>query len=164
MKILALDLGTSTGFCHNLNNPEEVEAGHWELSTPKEVKTWGKTRITRRRDPRVERLHNLLSKLPKPSIVIYEDVMFSSYTKQTQLWSSFRAAVWLAFPSDVFVECVPVGTLKKFATNSGAADKGMMAAALFRKHPELAGRGLNSDAVDAVWLFLWAVKNLGRMQ
>lgn len=170
MKILALDLGTSTGFCHNLfsrgllEDADTVEAGAWQLATAKEIAAWGKTRITRRRDPRVERLHNLLSKLPAPDVVCYEDVQFASYTKQVQLWSSFRAAVWLAFPANAFIECVPVGTLKKFATGSGAADKDAMAAALYREYPELKSRKLNSDAVDAIWLFNWAVKNLSRMK
>ncbi len=164
MKILALDLGTSAGYAHNLFDPEEVEAGAWQLATPKEVAAWGKNRLTRRRDPRIERLHNLLSKLPRPDVICYEDVQFSSYTKQVQLWSSFRAAVWLAFPADTFIECVPVGTLKKFATGSGSADKDAMAAALYRHQPELKKAGLNDDAVDAVWLFNWAVQNLGRMK
>lgn len=162
MRILALDLGTNTGFAHNFNG--DLEAGTWELATDKEIAAWGKNRLRRRCDPRMQRLSNILVELPKPDIVVFEDVEFSTYTGQTQLWASYRATVWLALGNKCYLECVPVKTLKKFATNNGSADKAQMAAALYRQQPELKTAGLDDNAVDAIWLYSWAVQNLSRMK
>lgn len=162
MRILALDLGTNTGFAHNLTG--SLQAGTWLLATDKEIASWGKNRLRRRCDPRMQRLSNLLVELPKPDIVVFEDVEFSKYTQQTQLWASFRATVWLALGTKTYMECVPVKTLKLFATGSGGADKPAMAAALYRQQPELKKAGLDDNAVDAIWLYSWASTNLGRMK
>lgn len=161
MRILALDLGTNTGFAHNLTG--ELQAGTWTLATDKEVTAWGKSRATRKRDPRMQRLHKILHEIGRPDIVVFEDVEFSSYTKQTQLWSSFRATVWLSFSSDCVIDCVPVKTLKKWATGDGNADKDKMAAVLYKQQPELKKAGLDDNAVDAIWLYSWAVKTFARL-
>lgn len=161
LKILALDLGTHTGFARNFG--PMPWAGTWTLSQPKEVTAWGKQRLDRRCDPRIERLHRLLQDgLVKPDLVVFEDVEFSKYTLQTQLWSSFRTVVWLTFGSKSVLECVPVTTLKKFATGSGGADKLGMKRALDRQYPG-ASTGLDDNAIDAVWILKWAEKNLSRM-
>jgi hypothetical protein len=111
-------------------------------------------------------LADLLKSLPKPDLVIIEDVCFSTYTLQTQLWSSFRAAVWLTFGQSCVLECVPVTTLKRFASGSGAADKFAMEKALKIHHSELwkeeyAGK---DDTIDAIWLWLWSQQNLSRIK
>jgi len=73
------------------------------------------------------------------------------------------------------VECVPVGTLKKFATGHGGATKAMMVKALVKSdtrffavdNPECAfynTQVINDDAVDAVWLWKWAEQNLSRIR
>lgn len=162
MKILALDLGTSTGFAHNLTG--ELQAGTWLLGTDKEISAWGKARETRKRDPRVQRLFKILSSLDRPDIVVFEDVQFASYTKQAQLWPSYRTAVWLAFGPNTVLECVPVKTLKKFATGNGNADKEQMAKALYTQQPELKTAGLNDDAIDAIWIYSWAVQTFRRYE
>jgi Holliday junction resolvasome RuvABC endonuclease subunit len=162
VKILALDLGTNIGVAHNFNG--DLEATTHTLATDREITEWGKKRITRRCDPRMARLHKILSDFPTPDIVVFEDVEFSSYTKQTQLWASFRTTVWLAFGPKCQIECVPVTTLKKFATGHGGATKEQMAAALFRQQPELKDAGLDDNAIDAIWLFSWAAQNLSRMK
>jgi len=162
VNILALDLGTNTGYAHGLNGV--LQAGTWQLATAAEIKAWGKNRLRRRCDPRMQRLSNLLVELPKPDIVVFEDVEFSTSTGQTQLWASYRATVWLSLGTRCHMECVPVSTLKKFATGSGSADKPAMAAALFKQQPELKTAGLDDNAIDAIWLYSWAVQNLGRMK
>lgn len=164
MKILALDLGTHTGVAHNFNG--ELEATTYTLATAKEITAWGKKRMTRRCDPRMQRLYKILSEFPTPDIVVFEDVEFSSHTKQTQLWASFRATAWLALGNKCYIECVPVQTLKMFALGYGGplADKDAMAAALYRQQPELKKMKLDDNAVDAIWLFSWAVQNLSRMK
>ena len=163
MNILGLDLGTKTGYAWN--HAEHFEFGTWTLATDKEVQTWGLDRSRRRCDPRILRLHaNLVILQDKHRFdrVVFEDVQFSSSTYQTQLWSSFRTAVWLGIPSGI-IECVPTGTLKKFATGHGGATKGMMTAALARKHPEIhLTSDHTDDTVDAIWLHKWAKVNLNR--
>lgn len=162
MKILALDLGGNTGFAHNLTG--ELQAGTWTLATDKEVTAWGKKRETRRRDPRMQRFFKILSSLSAPDIVVFEDVQFQSYTQQVQLWSSYRATMWLAFGPSCLFECVPVTTLKKFATGNGGAGKDWMGAALHRQYPSLWNPRLDDNAIDAIWIYLWATKTFSRLK
>lgn len=163
MKILALDLGTNLGIAHNLNPSGELVAETRVLASATEITAWGKERLTRRCDPRVLRLQELFQSFPPVDIVAFEDVEFSTYTKQTQLWSAYRTTLWLSFGRSCLIECVPVTTLKLFATGSGAADKAQMAAALYRQHPEWKNKGLDDNAVDAIFLWKWANHNLARM-
>ena len=161
MKILAVDLGTKTGLAWNYGmNPG---ADTHTLSTPAEVKEWTRSRRDRTCDPRISRLYNFLDGFHVPDLVVFEDVQFTTYTKQTQLWSSLRAALWLAFDGKALIECVPVTTLKKFATGSGAADKAAMKKALFTQFPQTRP-DLDDNAIDALWILKWAERNLGRMK
>lgn len=160
MKILGLDLGTKTGYAYN-DEENRIRAGTWVLATPKEVTQWGKERQTRTRDPRVERLCERLSSLPIFDIVVFEDVQFASYTKQVQLWSALRSAVWLCGKSKIF-ECVDVKKLKVWATGNGNADKDKMRHFLERRHPAQYHSSFDDNAVDAIWLYLWANINLAR--
>lgn len=162
MNILALDLATKTGWATNFGG--KIEAGTWTLATDKEISAWGKQRVTRRKDPRVQRLvTNLDRYCGDIDCVVFEDVQFASYTAQVQLWASLRSVVWLFCGGTVLTECVPVGTLKVFASGHGAATKEMMSAALKRKHPEIWSPLWDDNAVDAVWLLLWAQKTLCRL-
>lgn len=161
-KILALDLGTHCGFAHNINGGN---AGTWTLGSAKEITMWGKFRLTRRNDPRIHRLALRLSAYQNTDIVIFEDVEFSTYTLQTQLWSAFRTVVWLILgghPNRI-IECIPVSTLKKFATGHGGATKEMMSAALKKKFPELWRSEYDDNTIDALWLLKWAQQNLTRV-
>lgn len=179
MKILGLDLATSTGYAYN-DDEDRFHCGSWLLATDSELKAARKQRLNRRLDPRVTALYKqveTLHQIHNFDVIVFEDVQFSTYTLQCQLWSSLRAAIWLApkaTKQPVF-EAVPVQTLKIFATNHGAATKSMMVRALiksdsrFSAHvdPEWAHFGLweiNDDAVDAVWLWKWANQFLGRMK
>jgi hypothetical protein len=159
--ILALDLGTSTGYAFN-PGAKPLECGSWELATKDEITQFGKERLNRRRDPRVLRLKEKLLMFRCPDIVVFEDVQFATSTYQVQLWSAFRSAVWLTFPH-ILIDCVPVATLKLFATGHGGATKSMMASALRRKHPDVWNGALDDDAIDAAWVWLWAKQNLGRV-
>jgi hypothetical protein len=165
LKILAVDLGTHCGLAHNITPTGAVTAWTEHLATASEVTTWGRTRMTRRNDPRISRLAKLLSCGPTPDVVVFEDVQFQSYTLQCQLWSSLRAAIWLTLGKSCIVECVPVATLKKFATGHGGATKEMMEAALRRTSPELFNQKqtLDDNAIDAIWILKWAEHNLARI-
>jgi Holliday junction resolvasome RuvABC endonuclease subunit len=164
MRILALDLGTHCGVAVEDTDKKSFYADTWHLAQSGEITGWGKTRMNRRQDPRILRLTEKLEVFEDFDVVVFEDVEFQTYTQQCQLWSSFRAAVWLAFQGpNTLLECVPVATLKKFATGSGAATKEMMAASLYREFPELKNNGYDDNAVDAIWLLKWAKKHLSRI-
>jgi Holliday junction resolvasome RuvABC endonuclease subunit len=172
MRVIALDLGTATGFAYD--DPHDgLICGTWNLASAKEVTAWGKDRSTRRNDPRISRLYDLILAAQEKNhfdIAIFEDVQFSSSTYQVQLWSSFRAACWLAFrkyQTGVRIDCVPVKTLKSFATGNGNADKAAMMSAAKRKKlldDPTEFDDLDDNAIDALHLYDWAQKNLGRMK
>lgn len=136
MNILALDLGTKTGWAQLTNGVRT--GGTWVLATPDEIKTQRERGGDRTGDVRFARLIAHLSdaKRLSPGLVLFEDVQFSTTTMQTQLWSTFRAAVWSMFHPGM-CRAVPVGTLKLFATGQGNATKLMMGAWLVKKHPTL---------------------------
>lgn len=153
LNILALDLGTNTGFAYN--HGETFVCSTWNLGSPKQVKEWGKTRLTRRCDPRVSQLAYHIEQVHVPKIidlVIFEDVLFCSTTYACQLWASLRAAVWLSgIPR---MECVPVQTLKIFATGRGNATKQDMARAALPFGSNL--HQLDDNGIDAFHLHRWA--------
>jgi Holliday junction resolvasome RuvABC endonuclease subunit len=164
MNVLALDLGSTTGIAYGAGPTPVINSLTWAID--KELKLMRQQRFDRRGDIRVIRFFDWLTethKCCKFDAVVFEDVKFVRSRAQAHLWASFRTSVWLAFPR-TRVECVDVGTLKKFATGSGAADKTAMLGALVRLHPEMIRLGETPDdnAVDAAWLWLWAIKNLGR--
>lgn len=97
-------------------------------------------------------------------MVVFEDVQFSTYTLQTQLWASLRTCVWLTLGKSCLLECLPVSTLKKFATGFGGATKEGMAAALFKQSPGFRGQKLDDNAIDAIWIFKWAQTHLSRVK
>lgn len=151
--ILALDLGSKTGYAYRTRSGA-VTSGTWKLAKAKELKE----QEPREGDCRFCRLvENVREIVLREGIetVGFEDVQFSTYTAQTQLWATFRGAVWLLgcqIPT-LNVEAVPVGTLKKFATGHGAATKDMMASALRRTNPEFFSvRQPDDNEVDALHL------------
>lgn len=163
MQTLSLDLGTHCGFAYGANGIDQ--AGTWTLATPAEIREWGKERLTRRQDPRPRRLYEKLVALPSvPELIVFEDVPFSSYALQCQLWSSLRTAVWLFghFQSVRLMDCLGPNQLKKFATGHGGATKEMMCAAL-KKQTYLYQSGYDDNAIDAIWLWLWASKTFKRV-
>lgn len=158
MNILALDLGSTTGYAVGIDSPccDSIE---W--ASKGELKRASHARMDRRCDLRVTRFFEWLKLQTEIDLVVFEDVEFIKYRMQAQLWASYRTAVWLAFPSQK-IECVSLKTLKKFAGHGGA-DKDMMRSFLVRKHPELFDMSLDDNAIDAAWLWLWAKQNLGRV-
>ena len=98
---------------------------------------------------------------------MFEDVGFVSTRMQTQLWATLRTAIWgasLGNP-DVRIFCVPVTTLKQFATGNGHVQKVQMAQALAARLPvfyalegeqvrKADGKLADDNEVDAIWLAL----------
>lgn len=170
MRVLGIDLGTSTGFAVSVNGVLG-QCGTWVLSKPKEIAYNRKLRMHRRLDPRIPALWGKIAQLNQENpldYIIWEDVEFCSTSYQCQLWASFRTVAWIfAFQNGIQPDCVPVGTLKKFATGSGSGDKAAMAVALSKSDSRFKLVGgviqdsltldfLTDDAVDAIWLAKWA--------
>lgn len=187
MKVLALDLATHTGYAYD-DVLGQLQCGTWLLATDKELKAASRQRMNRRCDIRISKLFHLIRNLNRDThfdVIVFEDVQFSTYTLQCQLWSSLRAAMWLApFYNPIF-EAVPVGTLKRFATGNGWATKEAMCAALvktdsnfraaekpdtvYQKPDKLIvyqkpDKLIDDNGVDAIWLHKWAKKNLSRIK
>lgn len=170
-KILAIDLGTKTGFA--------LSGGHggtWKLASPKEITIQHRLRGDRRLDVRIPRLLSNLETLYKErpfQWLVWEDVLFSSSTLQTQMWSSLRTTLWIfAHQRGLKTECLNTASLKKFATGNGAADKNLMAAWLAKTQPDLFrffdgalrrvdnNEKVDDNQTDAVHLLLWAGQTL----
>ena len=166
--ILALDIATLTGWAYR-DSEGVVTAGCWVLSKPDEIATAAKLRKDRTLDPRIPALYRCLRDIwnahrtgngsPHNPVdfLVFEDVQFSRYTMQTQLWASLRAAVWLfCYNYDVPRDCIAVGTLKKLATGAGNADKSAMIAAATEQFPTVDFK-LDDNAADALHLLQWAI-------
>lgn len=170
--ILALDLGTTTGWAYR-SRSGGITAGSWLLQTEAARKAAAKTRADRRLDPRVPALYHRICHIwadhkcdegiNQPiDFLVFEDVQFSRYTLQTQLWSSFRAAVWLfCYLHRVQTDCIPVTTLKQFATGSGAADKDFMIRTATQLFPTITI--VDDNCADALHLLQWATTIINRV-
>jgi hypothetical protein len=175
MKILSLDLGTTTGWATRYDG--KLCAGSWELATEKELKSQREIRGDRRLDMRIPALWQKLIEAERVFLrfdyFVFEDVRFMKSTAQGQLWPSFRTTVWLyAHMKRARTECLDTGKLKLWATGNGGSTKEMMAVWLAKKIPsevrfyDRALRLVDTDtilddnAVDATHLLLWAEHTL----
>jgi len=167
VRTLTLDLGTATGW--SLMVGQDILASGTEfLATGEELRIQRKQGKERTGDIRFGRLIDFLERETTAHGVarqVIEDVIFTGSQAQTQIWASLRAAIWVvARKLNLDVRCVPVATLKVFATGNGAADKSMMARSLAEAMPEryvldpetgilrCLGRALDDNEVDASWL------------
>ena len=86
---------------------------------------------------------------------------------QAHLWASLRAAVWFAFHVAEF-QCVPVATLKVFATGHGQAQKEDMADFLTDVADALGLpcnlAAMDDNDVDAIWLGLYNLAVIGGVE
>jgi Holliday junction resolvasome RuvABC endonuclease subunit len=174
MHLIALDLGSSTGWARSLDG--EISAGTWELASAKSLKTAKVLRMNRRLDIRVMTFVDRLKEIHAAKAIDYifwEDVLFAKSLAQAQLWSSFRGAIWtFAHLNGIHTDCLDTGKLKKWATGSGSADKPAMARALIVKNSRYsaqkglvkdskAGTLLDDNAIDAIHLLSWALQLFG---
>lgn len=155
MNILALDLGTNTGWATRTD--DKVFAGTWEF----EQKKGPCCSI----DPRLVLFrHKLEGAHAKRQIelLVYEDVQFMRGRAQAFLWSAFRTVLWLfALDHNIPTMCCPVKTLKKFGCGNGNGDKDAMALAYYEKvgqNPKF--EALDDNAIDAWHLLHWAEATL----
>lgn len=156
LTVIGLDLGTKTGIC--ILRAGSLTAFTATLATTREIADMARGTD----DPRFRRLWTklrdrlCLTRTPR-IVVAWEDVQFASTPYQFQLWNVLRCAVWAAIEehgTPITRKSVPVPTLKKFATGSGAADKTRMRTALGLLQPLLPT--WDDNTIDAVWVARWA--------
>lgn len=173
MKLLALDLGTHTGWAYS-EDPGIIMSGTWHLATPAEIRKQGIAELDRCCDMRFNRLKEHIESFGPLDYIFFEDVQFCTSQLQAQLWAGLRTVVVLHFPKST-VRCIPVGTLKKLATGHGNATKEMMLAALLVKYPErFEGRmekgyvyvykksegRVDDNEADAFHILMWGMSTL----
>jgi Holliday junction resolvasome RuvABC endonuclease subunit len=175
---LTLDIGTRTGWAiiktadnSKITDHKLLLSGTWLLADHKSLQAQRMAGYERTNDVRYAQLSaNLEGHVQCYSImrIVFEDVQFCRSQMQAQLWASLRAAIWAIAQQYgmMQIEAVPVGTLKKFATGSGSADKLEMAKALSNYYPgskiverdgdvilcQEDGTMMDDNEVDAIWL------------
>lgn len=170
--ILALDLGSKTGFAYSFEG--SLNAGTWTLASDAELRYAKKLRCDRTLDIRVRklifRLQSLRSMLRAANgsidLIVFEDVRFASSQAQAHLWGSFRGAVWaFASANGIDTDCLDTGKLKIHATGHGGATKEAMRRAWYKKYPLSLVNGivadsqdLGDDAIDALHLLDWSLQ------
>jgi len=174
MPILALDLGTVTGWA------VEGASGYQDLSpqsyyrcdqcgTTKNAGRQGTKcdcggvweRTAQPWGTRFSVFHTLLTQLIKQyqiTAIVYEEVLFNP--KQgylaPQMWGGFFAVMHLvATDHNIFYDGVPVKTLKKFWTGSGNSDKDVMVTTAQKRGYNI----IDHNEADAIALLYYATES-----
>lgn len=142
MRILAIDLGGTTGWCMRYNDTS-MDAGSWDL-TPARIEGPGMRYI---------RFRALLKQMiaeGKPDLLAFEEVRRHNGTAAAQAYGGYRAvlleeceAAKLQYTS------VPVAAVKKLATGKGNAGKDQMVSAANAKWNT---RCVDDNEADARWI------------
>lgn len=166
LKTLHIDIGTHVGW-NVADDGKIIASGTFHLASDEELEIQRREGKERTLDIRFIRMLAFLEDKIRLGVgrIVFEDVTFCGSPMQTQLWSALRAAIWVAGLRDqIAIFCVPVTTLKVFATGNTRADKVEMAEALIKADPELYGateggvfiredgRVADDNEVDAIWL------------
>jgi len=167
---LPVDLGTHTGWAL-MEGDQIVDSGTELLASDEELQRQRENGTERTSDLRFGRFLDFLARKLACGVnrIVFEDVLFAGSQAQTQLWSSLRAAIWLAGRDQrVKICCVATASLKRFATGNGCAKKPEMAQALaaarpdqYRLDPQTGllwhnSKTIDDNEVDAIWLALYA--------
>jgi Holliday junction resolvasome RuvABC endonuclease subunit len=152
--ILALDLGTTTGYATKpASGP--IVSGTMGFK-PNRFEGGGMVFL---------RFSHWLSELNEKAgpidLVVYEEVRAHRGTMAAQIYGSFlgHLTAWSEF-RDVPYQGVPVGTIKKFIAGKGNADKSQVIAAV-------RARGyapIDDNEADAIAILLWAIHTNGGVQ
>ena len=143
MKTLALDLGTHTGWA--LQIPDyPVVAGVWNLKG-------GRFEGGGMRFVRLQSQLDEIHRLNTLDRVYFEEVRRHLGTDAAHVYGGCLAVV-TAFCERIKIPYagIPVGTIKKFATGKGNADKALMLEAARRKWPKLNVQ--DDNMADALWI------------
>ena len=151
MSILALDLGTKTGWSH-IGNDGLIASGVTELRNDR----WqgGGMRFLRFRTW-LDEIYRLTGGFDQ---LFYEQVRRHAGTDASHLYGGWLAilSVWCE-QHNVPFQGVPVGTIKKFATGKGNANKAAMMVAARERGFSPA----DDNEADAIAILLWAIETRG---
>lgn len=147
-KILALDLGTTTGWAGSIDGV--VQSGTWEFQ-PRRYEGGGMRFLRFRRQ--LSEANELLGPF---DTVYFEEVRRHAGTGAAHIYGGFMFTLeaWCE-SKKIPYQGIPVGTIKKHATGRGNAGKPEMIAAA-------QARGWNptdNNEADALWLLDCVVKN-----
>jgi Holliday junction resolvasome RuvABC endonuclease subunit len=147
MRVIGLDPALKTGWA--INDDTGIRYGTWDIDANNPARN-----LAYRLLEMTARVEYLLAS-ENPDVVVYEQVQFVRSMSQVTLSAMWRGIIVLqSAKRGIRVEGVPVGTLKKFATGSGKADKAMMIDAA-RHEIWDTDAVLSSDEADAILLAVY---------
>nr|BDD47576.1 hypothetical protein 10 [bacterium] len=143
MNILAIDPGTKCGYAATLDGI--CTSGVWDLSVHRYEGD----------GMRYVRLRRYLQEIGKVDLIVFEEVRRHAGVLAAHIYGGIISHIMeFAERNKIDYVACPVGTLKKFATGKGNANKEAMIEACRLKlgiNPE------DSNQADALWLHAWAV-------
>lgn len=145
--ILALDLGTKTGFAIYHNS--KIQSG------TKDFKATRFQSSDRRFFHFKKHLIDLLNKLGKIDIIYYEEVRRHIGTDASHIYGGFKATLSLfCEENNISYEGIAVGTIKKHLTGKGNASKSDMIEAVTKK----GYTPIDDNEADAIGLLYLAIE------
>jgi Holliday junction resolvasome RuvABC endonuclease subunit len=146
--LLALDLGTRTGWATNVVG-DVIASGVVDF-TSKRYEGGGM---------RYLRFQQWLNSLDKPRAIYFEEVRRHMSTDAAHVFGGLLATLSAWCELNHVPYCgIPVGTIKRHATGKGNAGKPMMIEAAMRLFPQYAGRVETDDEADALCLLHFAME------
>jgi len=143
--VIALDLGTKTGYAHNLYDAQSLESGSLNFANKQRRESRSMTGVRLR-----EWLTTLLRET-SAKIVVYEEVRRHIGVDAAHHHGMMLAAMMEACDAvDVPFVSVPVAKIKQFATGKGNAKKHAMMEACFDNYQRIVK---DDNEADAVHLF-----------
>jgi len=161
VKLLALDLGTHLGWALADLDQDTWIWGHEDFKP-------GRYDGSGMRYLRFQRWLGELLRDEELALVVVEAVSFARFQQASEVLNGMKAiAMAVCEARGKSYTSVPTGTLKKFATGKGNANKDAMAYALGERWEEIRpehhlpiGDDLTEDEVDAIWLLRYAIEHL----
>ena len=154
-RVLGLDAASSTGWCVMHPKGAVIEVGHEKFAPPK---TGRKTIPDDHPGGRFQQLHIFLrAVIQKHGIthIAYEEPGGGAGRYALLLEAGMRGVIYcLAAFYQIRIYSIAPGTLKKYATGNGHADKEEMSIVLGGCHEIYLNQ---DDEVDAAWLALWLI-------
>lgn len=154
MRILALDLGTTTGWAYCSDLPI-WRYGKWKLA-PKKHEDSGM---------RLVKLQQSLDDFSCLDLIVYEEVSFAQKGSAAVVYGELLGTLKLwAKAHNVRYVGVHVGTIKRHATGKGNVGKLNMIDAANKKFAFLSEplTDKDDDTADALWILDWAIQEYGK--
>lgn len=167
MNVLSLDLGSRAGWsAFNYENGSYEPLGHGfvdlvdgDTSSKRSQSVKKLSGDPRSYDPRPVEFSNLVRSLVERfsvDLVSFEDVEFGQSLYQVQLWGSLRGAMWSSVGNSVQWRSFDVGSIKKFATGRGDAQKEHLLQCLWAHGFQVS----DDNECDAIWIAIMTCEGL----